>query len=205
MGILFDLFPVLAFFVAYLMAPENSTLLPTITLVVAMGIQVTIQWLKHGSIKKIHMYSFMLLIPFAVLTVLYDSYDFLAWKFTIFHWAIGIVILGAFYFYKVNLFEKLFIYIEKQLAAVPANVWAQCNFIYAGFMITIGCINLLVFYNFELSTWISFKVFGTMGLNIVFLVGLMIYLFKFIPDTEDIEQDEEEQRKDPVTQSQDQQ
>jgi len=182
MGILFDLFPVIAFFVAYLFAGEGSTTVPTITLVVAMAIQVTIQWFKHGSIKKIHLYSFLLLIPFAALAIIYNGYNFLAWKFTIFHWAVGLVIIAAFYFYQVNLFQKLFIYIEKQLSAVPDNVWAKCNLLYALFMISIGCLNLLVFYNVEQKTWIYFKVFGTMGLNMVFLVGLMVYLFRFIPE-----------------------
>ena len=185
MGILFDLFPVLAFFIAYLFAPADSTFIPTITLVIAMAIQVTVQWIKHGHIKKIHLYSFLLLLPFAALAIVYNGYNFLAWKFSIFHWAVGLVILGAYYFYKVNLFEKLFVYIEKQLKAVPADVWARCNLMYALFMITIGGLNLLIYYNFEQKTWIYFKVFGTMGLNMVFLVGLMIYLFKFIPDTED--------------------
>ncbi len=185
MGILFDMFPVLAFFIAYLLAPAGSTLIPTLTIVVAMALQIAIQKIKDGVVKKLHLYSFLLLLPFAALAIYFKNYSFVAWKFSIFYWAIGLVILGAYYFKQINLFEKLFVYIEKQLAAVPADVWARCNILYAVFMISIGILNIIIFYNFGQDTWFYFKVFGTIGLNMAFLIGIMIYLFKFIPDEDD--------------------
>jgi len=185
MGILFDMFPVLAFFIAYLLAPKGATLIPILTIVAAMAIQIAIQKIKDGAVKKLHLYSFLLLLPFAALAIYFRDYSFVAWKFSIFYWAIGLVILGAYYFKQINLFEKLFVYIEKQLDAVPSDVWARCNIMYAIFMITIGILNIIIFYNFGQDTWFYFKLFGTIGLNMLFLIGVMIYLFKFIPDEEE--------------------
>ncbi len=198
MGILFDLFPVLAFFIAYLLVPQslspfwfeptNSTLIPTLTIVIAMALQIAIQKIKEGTVKKLHLYSFLILLPFAAMTIYFKDYSFVAWKFSIFYWLIGAVIIGAYYFKQVNLFEKLFVYIEKQLEAVPANIWGRCNILYALFMITIGFLNIIIYYNFGLDTWFYFKLFGTIGLNMIFLIGIMIYLFKFIPDEEQEQQ-----------------
>jgi len=195
MGILFDLFPVLAFFIAYLLVPKslsafwfeptNSTLIPTLTIVIAMALQITIQKIKEGTVKKLHWYSFLILLPFAAMTIYFKDYSFVAWKFSIFYWAIGLVILGAYYFKQVNLFEKLFTYIEKQLDSVPTKIWARCNLMYAMFMIIIGFLNIIIYYNFGLDIWFYFKLFGTIGLNMIFLVGIMVYLFKFIPDEDE--------------------
>jgi intracellular septation protein len=43
-----------------------------------------------------------------------------------------------------------------------------------------GVINLWVAYNFDLDTWVSYKLFGGMGLMLVFVVAQALYLSRFI-------------------------
>ena len=45
-----------------------------------------------------------------------------------------------------------------------------------------GVVNLYVAFwgGFETSTWVSFKLFGGMGLMLVFIVGQSIYLSRYL-------------------------
>jgi len=47
-----------------------------------------------------------------------------------------------------------------------------------------GVLNLWVAYNFDLDTWVSYKLFGGMGLMLVFVVIQALYLSRFIKNDE---------------------
>jgi intracellular septation protein len=42
-------------------------------------------------------------------------------------------------------------------------------------------LNLWVAYHFDTDTWVSFKLFGGMGLMLVFVVGQALYLSRHMP------------------------
>jgi intracellular septation protein len=49
-----------------------------------------------------------------------------------------------------------------------------------------GCLNIWVADNFDTDTWVSFKLFGGLGLMLVFVVAQGIYMSRLIKDkTED--------------------
>ena len=49
-----------------------------------------------------------------------------------------------------------------------------------------GFINLAVAFNFSTDTWVNFKLFGGMGLMLIFTVGQGIYMSRYIqPETAD--------------------
>jgi len=45
-----------------------------------------------------------------------------------------------------------------------------------------GVLNLWVAFNFSTDTWVSFKLFGGMGLMIVFIVLQGLFLARYIPE-----------------------
>jgi len=47
------------------------------------------------------------------------------------------------------------------------------------FFITISVINVIVLYQFDTSTWVSFKLFGMLGLTLVFVLLQSIYLARY--------------------------
>jgi intracellular septation protein len=51
-----------------------------------------------------------------------------------------------------------------------------------GFFAAMGTLNLGVAFNFSTDTWVNFKLFGGMGLMIVFIVLQGLVLAKYIPD-----------------------
>jgi intracellular septation protein len=45
-----------------------------------------------------------------------------------------------------------------------------------------GCLNLLVAYNFSEETWVNFKLFGGMGLMLVFVLAQGMLLSRYIEE-----------------------
>ena len=68
--------------------------------------------------------------------------------------------------------------------ALPDAIWRKVNFSWVAFFAAMGFLNLWVAFNFPTSTWVNFKLFGSMGLMLVFVVVQAFFLNKHIkPDT----------------------
>ena len=82
--------------------------------------------------------------------------------------------------------EQLRKMMEKQIA-LPDAVWGTLNLAWAGFFIVMGVLNLVVAYNFSTDIWVNFKLFGGMGLMLVFIVIQSLWLSRHMrePDNHD--------------------
>ena len=45
-----------------------------------------------------------------------------------------------------------------------------------------GALNLYVAFNYEENTWVNFKLFGMMGLTLVFVFGQALFLGKYMTE-----------------------
>ena len=68
---------------------------------------------------------------------------------------------------------------EKQLT-LPDAVWSRLNLSWAGFFLAMGVINLFVAYRFSEDTWVNFKLFGGIGLMVLFVFAQGLYLSRFL-------------------------
>ena len=59
---------------------------------------------------------------------------------------------------------------EQQVSA-PDPVWTKLLFGWVGFFIVMGVLNLYVAFNYSTDTWVSFKLFGGIGLMLLFVLG----------------------------------
>ena len=87
------------------------------------------------------------------------------------YWAFAAVLLGAELLLGRNLIRAM---MEKQLA-LPDAVWARLNLSWAAFFVVMGAINLFVAYRFSESTWVNFKLFGGIGLMVLFVLVQGMY------------------------------
>ena len=69
---------------------------------------------------------------------------------------------------------------------VPKKIWKQVNFSWGLFFAIVGFVNIYVAYNYSEETWVDFKLFGVLGMTIVFMIAQGIYLAKH---AEPIEED----------------
>ncbi|MES2400954.1 MAG: septation protein A [Pseudomonadota bacterium] len=155
---------------------EAPVLLATVVVIVATLAQIV--WLKARG-KKIDT---MLWISLALVTVLggatiyFHSESFIKWKPTVLYWVMGAGLLIGQLIFRKNGIKSL---MGTQMD-LPDAIWRKVNLSWVGFFAAMGAINIWVAYNFSTAAWVNFKLFGGMGLMVVFVLAQAIYLNKHI-------------------------
>jgi len=201
MKVLFDLLPVIFFFVAYTgakHAPDSAAsvvssllsglgmnatvdaeqaplLLATAVAIVATFAQVGWLLVRRRKVDNMLWISLAIIVVLGGATLALRDPTFIKWKPTVLYWTFAAVLLGASLFLKKNLIRTM---MQGQLS-LPDAIWTRLNLSWVAFFVLMGVINLYVAYNYSESTWVSFKLFGGIGLMIAFVVvqGLMLSRF----------------------------
>jgi intracellular septation protein len=63
---------------------------------------------------------------------------------------------------------------------LPGPVWRNLNLSWSGFFGLMGGLNLYVAYNFSEATWVNFKLFGFLGIMLVFVLLQGLMLAKYV-------------------------
>lgn len=111
-------------------------------------------------------------------TLLLHNDTFIKWKPTVLYWFFAVVLLGGQWLFKKNIMRSL---MGAQLK-LPDPVWNKVNLSWSIFFALAGALNLYVAFNFATSTWVNFKLFGLLGLMIVFVIGQGLLLAKHVQE-----------------------
>ena len=180
MKFLFDLFPILLFFVAYKM---YDIYVATAVAIGAACVQTGLFWLKHRKFEKMHLITLAILIVFGGLALVLRDPAFIKWKPNVVHWMFGAAFLGSQFIGKRTLVERMM----GHAISVPTPVWSRLNWAWILFFISMGLLNIYVAYSFSEATWVNFKLFGMMGLTLVFVFGQAFYLSRYMVPGEENE------------------
>lgn len=174
---LFDLFPILLFFVAYKLYGIYAA---TVTAIVASIIQVAFYWFKNRRFEIMHLVSLGIITVFGGATLVLQDEMFIKWKPTVLNALFALAFLGSQWIGQKPLIERMM----GGHVQAPSIVWRRLNLIWAAFFLLLGAINLFVVYNFDTDTWVNFKLFGLLGLTLLFVLAQSMYLFRFMPETQ---------------------
>ena len=94
------------------------------------------------------------------------------------YWFFAAALLVSAYGLRKNLIRTM---LEAQMK-LPDPLWSPLNRAWAGFFALMGGLNLLVAYNFSEDTWVNFKLFGGMGLMLVFVLAQGMFLSRYIEE-----------------------
>ncbi len=150
----------------------------TIAIFSFITVQVILEKITLGKVSKVLFFSWCVLIPFALMTLILRDPIFLQWKFSIVHWLMGLILIVAHYFKGPALLKGLFSLAGPQLDTVPNKAWSNVTFFIGIFLITVGFINLYFIYYSDLDTWVNFKIYGVTILNLIMTSASLLYLFK---------------------------
>ena len=201
MKFLFDLFPVIVFFVAYKLgdsAPATTHALlahlglpgipadkPGIYLATLVAIAATflqVGWVKFKG-RKVEP---MLWISLAIIVVmggatlwLHDE-AFIKWKPTVLYWVFAGAIFGAAASGR-NLIRSLM----SAEVELPGSAWNLLNLSWGVFFTLMGVLNLLVAFNFSTDVWVDFKLFGSLGLMLVFVLAQTYFISRHLDKQND--------------------
>lgn len=175
MKFLFDLFPVILFFIAF----------KAYGIYVATGVAIAatfaqIGWLlaRGRRVETMLWTSLAIIVVFGGATLWLRDETFIKWKPTVLYWLFGAVLAGATLIFRRNLIRKL---MEEQIR-LPEQVWARLNASWIGFFALMGAANLVVAYTFSTDAWVNFKLFGGIGLMLAFVLAQSLVLARYIED-----------------------
>jgi len=182
MKILFDFFPTLIFFLIY----KLWGIFPAIYgLIIASIVQIIFLYFKTKRVEPMHLILLFMILIFGGLTLYFHDVHFLMWKVSLVNWLIGLVMLSS-HFLKKNILEYFFDFAMKQdlknqkSIQLPKFVLNKLNLAWGVFFILMGCLNLYIAFYYPLNIWIDFKVFGIIGLTLLFTVLQTFYLYKYL-------------------------
>ena len=173
-----DFFPIIIFFGVY--KYTDDIIMATAILIPATIIQILYTWIKEHKIEKMQLVTLALVIVMGGATVVFQDKTFIQWKPTVVNWLFGIAFLGSQFIGAKTIIER----IMSGNIELPGHAWKTLNLAWVFFFLAMGVINLIVAYNFSEETWVNFKLFGMLGLTIVFIVIQGLYMSKYIKNTD---------------------
>ena len=181
MKLLVDFLPIVIFFVVYKMT--NDLILATAILIPATILQMGYTWLTTKKIEKMQLVTLIMVVVLGGLTVALQDGQFIKWKPTIVNWLFGLAFLGSQFIGKKPVVQRS---MEKGIQ-LPNRIWRQLNFAWFVFFAVMGSLNLYVAFNYSEATWVDFKLFGMLGLTFVFILAQGIYMSRFMPKDNEVE------------------
>ena len=175
MKFLFDVFPVVLFFIAFKL---QGVFVATAVAIAATFAQIGWVWLRHRKVDTMLWVSLAVITVFGGATLLLHDETFIKWKPTVLYWLFAAVLLGADWLFKRNLIRAM---MQAQIA-LPDPVWTRLNLSWAAFFALMGVANLYVAFNYSTDLWVNFKLFGGIGLMIVFVLLQAVMLARYIED-----------------------
>ena len=177
MKLLIDFFPIILFFAAFKVWGIYAA---TAVAIVATIVQIAYLRIKHGKVETMQWLSLIVIVLFGGATLLLQDDHFIKWKPTVLYWLMGGTLLVGLTVFKKNFIKSL---MGAQLQ-LPDPVWNTLNWAWTGFFAVMGVLNLWIAFRFDTDTWVNFKMFGGMGLMIVFVIGQALYLGRHLKETE---------------------
>jgi intracellular septation protein len=175
MKFLFDLLPVLLFFVAFKLA---DIYVATGVAIAASLLQVAWLKLRRQRVEPMLWASLAIIVVFGGATLVLQDETFIKWKPTVLYWLFGMVLAGAALVFRRNLIRSML----SEQVKLPEPMWARLNWSWVGFFAFMGAANLYVAYHYPTDLWVNFKLFGGMGLMLLFVVVQALFLARYMDE-----------------------
>ena len=182
MKFLFDLFPIILFFIAFKLSDIYTA---TIVAMVATIGQILWVYYRHRKIDAMQWLSLVMIVVFGSLTIFLHDKTFIQLKPTALYWLFSATLFISAQFFQKNWIQVL---MGKQVtlkASSSHSTWHRLNLAWSGFFFFMGALNLYVAFEFSEETWVNFKLFGTTGLLLIFVIIQGVWLSRHMEHSEE--------------------
>lgn len=181
-----DFLPLLIFFIVYKIDPRLISLgghefefggifSATTVLIVTTVIVYSLLYLKQKNLEKNQLITLVAVLLFGSLTLAFHEEAYLKWKAPIVNWTFGLAFLASRFIGQKLLIRRML----DHAISLPDAIWTRLNTSWAIFFILLGTANLYVAFTFE-TIWVDFKVFGSLGLTLAFVIIQFLFLARHI-------------------------
>lgn len=172
MKMLADWLPIVLFFVIYktvdLYAATAAAIIATILVMLALR-------LRGHAIETMQWVSLLLITVFGGATILLQDERFIKLKPTILYAFFAAALLLPQLLSKTLLIRKLM----QSKISLPEPAWAQLNAAWGMFFAMMAGLNWWVANSFSTDIWVNFKLFGTIGLMILFIIAQAAWMNRY--------------------------
>lgn len=202
MKFLYDFFPVLLFFLAYKLyvrisegiielinhlplldltagLSSDAILFATAVAIFSSLLQVSLFWLVKRRFDKSHVLTLVIITVAGGATLALRDPLFFMWKPTILNGLFALVFLGSHFIGRKTITERMM----GHAIELPGEIWNRLNLAWVLFFVIGALANLYVAYNFREEVWVNFKLFGLLGLTVLFILGQSLYLARYMRTT----------------------
>ena len=173
MQLIADYFPLILFFLAF---KWQGIMVATAVAIAASIAQIA--WFKwKGKLSAIHLLSLAIIVVFGGATLILQDEVFIKWKPTVLYGAFGVVLaIGKLAFHR-----DLIGHLLKDITLPPA-VWSRVTWSWAAFFAAMATLNWYVAFHYPTDTWVNFKVWGGIGLFLVFALAQGLLLARYVTE-----------------------
>ena len=172
-----EFIPLLIFFVLF---KTNGIFVATGALIITTAIQLIVTWFIYKKIEKMQLITFAMVAIFGGLTLFLHDENFIKWKVTIIYGLFALALLVSQLMHKPLIKSML----GKEMT-LPENVWLRINLAWTIFFVVCAIVNIYIAFNFPLDVWVDFKVFGLLGLTLLFTFATGGYIYRHLPTSPD--------------------
>ncbi|WP_110708123.1 septation protein A [Salinicola sp. CR57] len=178
MKLLFDFLPIAIFFAVYHVS--GDIIMATMVLIPATVAQLGIVWWRQRRIEKMLLITSVIVIVSATATVVFHNPAFIQWKPTVINALFGVAFLLSPLFGGQTLVQRMM----GKAVSLPVAVWRRLNLAWVLFFFAMAALNVYVFSYYDEATWVDFKLFGMLGLTLLFVVGQALFLARHLSQSQ---------------------
>ena len=178
MKLFLDFFPIVLFFVVF---KAYGIYAATAIAIAATVLQIAWMRYKNGKVDIMHSVSLGVIVVFGGATLVTQDETFIKWKPSVLYWLMSATLWVGYFVFKRNFIQSL---MGAQIE-LPQDIWGRLLHAWALFFTLMGFINLWVAYNFDTDTWVSYKLFGGLGLMLVFVLLQGVFLSRYMKEPEE--------------------
>ena len=170
--------PLLVFFLANSYGDELAARFPALAelggkifigtafFMIAMAISLTLTWILERRIAIMPLVTGIMVFVFGALTLYLQDETFIKVKPTIVNILFSVAILGALFIFKKPVMKILFDGPFK----LDEEGWRKLSFRWGCYFLFLALVNEFVWRTFSTDFWVTFKVWGTMPMTIIFML-----------------------------------
>ncbi|UUY08102.1 septation protein A [Pseudomonas sp. J452] len=183
-----DFIPLILFFIVYKLDPRTLDLaghsFELGGIFSATAVLIASSVLVYGTLlavqRKLEKGQWLTLVAcllFGGMTLAFHSETFLKWKAPVVNWLFAAGFAASHFIGNKVLIQRMM----GHAISLPQPIWTRLNIAWIAFFIFSGCANLFVAFTFH-DIWVDFKVFGSLGMTVLFLVAQGVYLARHMHD-----------------------
>ncbi|HLV17200.1 MAG TPA: septation protein A [Pseudomonas sp.] len=183
---LIDFIPLILFFIVYKLDPRSvefagqtfelgGIFSATAVLIASSVIVYGLLFVLQRRLDKGQWLTLLACLVFGGMTLAFHSETFLKWKAPVVNWLFAAAFAATHFVGDRPLVQR----IMGHAISLPQPLWVRLNLAWVLFFLFCGLANLVVAFTFH-DIWVDFKVFGSLGLTLLFMIGQGIFLARHL-------------------------